>query len=394
MTTSPIRIGYCLSLTGPLSDNSRSARLAHEIWRDDVNGRGGLLGRPVELLCYDDEGNASRGGPLYAHLIGEDRVDLVVGGYGTNSILAAMPQIIARQRYFVGLMGLGANNELSYPNYFAMIPTGPAPNVALTEGFFEAAARQSPRPKTVALLAADAVFSRNPILGARQNAAQYGFDVVHEASYPLTTTDFVPYLDEAAQSGSEVLFLCSYLQDSVDLVRALHKHRFQPKMVGAAMIGPQNSRVKSELGPLLNGIVNYEYWVPAPSLAFEGVAELLESYRSRSAGTDLDTLGHYMAPLAYAQMQVVAQAIEATGSLDDAALSDFTRHAAFSTVMGGVTFGALGEWTAPRVLQVQFQGIAGHDLEQFRDGSRQVVVAPHEMASGSLIYPFAKARTP
>lgn len=80
MTTSPIRIGYCLSFTGPLSGNSRSAQLAHKIWRDGVNRRGGILGRPVELICYDDEGDASLGGPLYARLIDEDRVDLVIGG--------------------------------------------------------------------------------------------------------------------------------------------------------------------------------------------------------------------------------------------------------------------------------------------------------------------------
>jgi branched-chain amino acid transport system substrate-binding protein len=394
MTKFPIRIGYCLSLTGPLAGNSSSAQLAHEIWRDHLNARGGLLGRPVELVCLDDEGDALRGAPLYARLIDEDRVDLVVGGYGTNSLLAAMPEIISRQRFFVGLMGLGANNELNYSNYFAMIPTGPNPNAALTEGFFETAALQSPRPKTVALLSADAVFSRNPILGARENASKHGLEVVHQVTYPLTTTDFAPYLDAVAQSGCDVLFLCSYLQDTIELVRALHTHPFQPKMVGAAMIGPQNAQVKSELGPLLNGIVNYEYWVPAPSLAFEGVAELLETYRSRSEGSDLDALGHYMAPLAYAQMQVVAQAVESTRSLDDAVLSEFTRGAVFSTVMGEVTFGTRGEWTRPRVLQVQFQGITGHDLDQFRDGSRQVVVAPQEVASGSLIYPFAKARIP
>ena len=394
MSHSPVRIGYCLSLTGPLAGNSRSAQLAHEIWRDDVNRRGGLLGRPVELICYDDEGSASLGGPLYARLIDEDGVDLVIGGYGTNSLLAAMPEMISRQRFFVGLMGLGANNELNYSNYFAMIPTGPDPNVALTEGFFEVASRQSPRPKTVALLSADAVFSRNPILGAKESAGNYGLEVVHEATYPLFTTDFTPYLDAVAQSGCDVLFLCSYLQDSIELVRSLHAHSFQPKMVGAGMIGPQNAHVKSELGPLLNGIVNYEYWVPAPSLAFEGVTDLLETYRSRSAGSDRDALGHYMAPLAYAQMQVVAQAVENTESFDDAVLSDYTRSAAFATVMGDVTFAARGEWTHPRVLQVQFQGITGHDLDQFRDGTRQIVVAPQEMASGTLIYPFAKARLP
>lgn len=391
-SSSSIRIGYCLSLTGPLAGNSRSAQLAHEIWRDDVNSRGGLLGRPVTLLCYDDGGDASRVAAIYARLIDEDKVDLVIGGYGTNNNQPALSEISARERFFVGLMALGANNEINYPNYFAMIPTGPDPNSSLTEGFFEVAAKQSPRPTTVALLCADALFARNPILGARANAAKHGFHVVHEATYPLSTTDYVPYLDAAAASECDLLFLCSYLQDSVDLLQALDRHSYRPKMVGAGMIGPQNASVRSRLGPLLNGIVNYEYWVPAKALNFPGVNEMLDEYRTRAAGTDIDALGHYMAPTAYAQMQVVAQAIEGTGGLDDKALSDFTRRTTFNTVMGNVSFGTHGEWTHPRVLQVQFQGIEGSNIDQFRDGTRQVVVSPQEMASGMLIYPFADAR--
>lgn len=215
----PIRIGYCLSLTGPLAGNSRSAQLAHDIWRDDVNSRGGILGRPVEFVRYDDEAQPSRMAPLYAKLLNYDRVDLVVGGYGTNSIQGAMPEIMLRKRFFIGLMGVGANNELEYPDYFAMIPTGQDPNASLTEGFFEVAALQTPRPTTVALLCADAVFARNPILGAKANAAKHGFTVVHETTYPLTTTDFAPFLDDVARSGCDLLFLCSYLQDSIDLVR-------------------------------------------------------------------------------------------------------------------------------------------------------------------------------
>jgi branched-chain amino acid transport system substrate-binding protein len=98
-----------------------------------------------------------------------------------------------------------------------------------------------------------------------------------------------------------------------------------------------------------------------------------------------------MAPLAYAQMQVVAQAVEATRSLDDAALISYARAATFRTVMGDVTFGGNGEWRDPRVLQVQFQGIVGHDAHQFKNGSRQVVVSPRPMASGTLIFPYALA---
>ena len=134
-----MRIGYCLSLSGAVGGNGRAARLAHQVWLEDINARGGLLGRPVELLCYDDGSNAASVAPLYQRLMDEDKVDLVIGGYGTNTLLPAMPLIMARQRFFVGLMGLGVNNHLAYENYFAMIPTGPDPSAALTEGFFELA---------------------------------------------------------------------------------------------------------------------------------------------------------------------------------------------------------------------------------------------------------------
>ena len=153
---------------GPVGGNGRPAQLAHEIWRNDLNKRGGLLERPVEFVRYDDQGDVSRVPSLYARLMDHDQVDLVIGGYGTNTILSAMPEIVERQRFFVGLMGLGVNNELAYPNYFAMIQTGSDPNATLTEGFFEVASRQSPQPKTVALLTADPYSPETRYLALKQ----------------------------------------------------------------------------------------------------------------------------------------------------------------------------------------------------------------------------------
>jgi branched-chain amino acid transport system substrate-binding protein len=391
LNISPIRIGYCLSLTGPVAGNSRSAKLAHDIWREDVNAGGGLLGRPIELICQDDHGNASLVPDIYRQLIDVEGVDLVVGGYGTNSLVAAMPLIIQRQRFFVGLMGLGVNNTFHYPNYFAMIPTGQAPNTSLTEGFFDLASQQSPKPETIALLSADAEFSRNPIIGAKDNSRKYGFRIVHESVYPLNTTNFTPLIDKVAESNCDILFLCSYLSDSIELVQAIRSHAFHPKMTGGAMIGPQNTSVKATLGPLLNGFVNYEYWVPSPKLMFPGVQQLLEAYQSRAIAADVDPLGHYMAPLAYAQMQVVADAINATGGLEDDKLAEYARKATFHTVMGTIEFSKNGEWSRPQVVQVQFQGIEGADIEQFRDGSRQTIVWPPEFASGQLQFPYAQS---
>ena len=114
-------------------------------------------------------------------------------------------------------------------------------------------------------MTADAEVARNPLIGGRANAGRYGFTIVHEQTYPLKTENFTPILDEVAATGCDLLFFCSYLADSIGLVRALRAHAFRPKMAGGAMIGPQNTSVKTALGTLLNGFVNYEYWAPVPA---------------------------------------------------------------------------------------------------------------------------------
>jgi branched-chain amino acid transport system substrate-binding protein len=388
----PLKIGYAISLTGALGANGRSARLAHQIWEEDVNRRGGLLSRPVQMIAHDDQTNAALVPGIYARLLDDDKVDLVVGGYGTNTILPALPLVAERNRFFVGLMGLGVNAHLDYPNYFAMIPTGQNPNAALTEGFFEIAAAQRPRPETVAFLAADAEFARNPVLGGKENARRYGLRIVGEVTYPLSTEDFSSIVRRLKGLAPDVLFVCSYIDDSIRIVRSITAEGYTPKLLGGSMIGPQSALVKTTLGPLLNGFVNYEYWLPVPKMMFLGASELMQTYQSRAVKEGVDPLGHYMAPMAYAQMQVVEQAVTATQGLDDDRLAAYTRRTTFETVVGEVAFGRYGEWAKPRVLQIQFQNVKDHSLEQFRGAHTQVIVAPSDWASGELIYPYSDAR--
>ena len=393
MSENPIRIGYCLSLSGPLASNGKTARLAHEIWAEGVNRRGGLLGRKVEMVCVDDETNPQLVLDIYKRLLDVEKIDLLIGGYGDNSVAPAMPLIMERKRYLVSVMALAVNATLNYPNYFVMIPTGPHPPAALTEGFFELAALQSPKPQTLAILAADAPFSKAPIQGAKGHAERLGFRVVSEELYPLSTTDFAPYIERAGSNNPDIVFFCSYLNDSAGLVRAIGSSALEPKLVGGAMIGPQNGSIKTQLGPALNGIVNYEYWLPVPALMYPGVAELIAEYQSRAEAAGADPLGYYVAPQAYAQMQVVEQAIIGTESLDDDKLADFTRKAVFKTVVGDVKFGDAGSWSEARVLQVQFQNIQTGELSEFKNPGAQVVVWPPKLASGSPIYPYANAKS-
>ena len=392
MDTSPLRIGYCLSLSGALASNGKTARLAHQIWRENVNANGKLLGRPVELVCVDDQTNPKLVADMYQRLLDVEKVDVVVGGYGDNSVAPAMPLIIERKRFFLGLMALAVNAKFNYPQYFVMIPTGPHPSLALTEGFFQVAGQQNPKPETVAILIADAPFSQSPAQGAKEHLAREGMRVVFEGKYPLSTTDFTPYMDDLKKINPDVLFLCSYINDSIGLVKAINASGLSPKLVGGAMIGPQNGVVKAELGSLLNGFVNYDYWLPVPSLMNPQIQSLIETYQSRAETAGADPLGYYVAPQAYAQMQIVEQAITATASLDDAKLAQFTRDHAFQTILGELKFGAGGGWFEARVLQVQYRNIKGNDLSNFRRVETQAVVWPPSLASSALIYPYANAR--
>src|SRR5579862_5734155 len=382
MSEQPIRIGYCLSLSGPLASNGKTARLAHQIWQHDVNERGGLLGRSVDMICIDDQTNPKLVPDIYKRLLDEEKVDLVIGGYGDNSVAPAMPLIMERNRYLIALMALAVNASLGYANYFAMIPTGLQPTEALTEGFFDLAASQSPKPATLAILAADAPFSKGPAAGAKSHAEKRGFQLVSEDRYPLTATDLTPFIRSLKPVSPDILFLCSYLNDSVALLRAINEVGLAPKIVGGAMIGPQNGAIKAQLGPLLNGLVNYEYWLPVRKMMFPGVACMIAKYQSLVQDGGADPLGYYVAPQAYAQMQVIEQAVSATVSLDDAKLAQFTRENTFKTVVGDVKFGKGGGWSAPRVLQVQYQNIKRADLSEFTDASTQAVVWPANLASG------------
>src|SRR5258707_7143900 len=388
----PIKIGYGISQTGGLAPNGKSALLAQKIWEEDINAKGGLLGRPVKLIYYDDQTNPATVPGIYTKLLDVDKVDLIIGGYGTNMLAPAMPVVVQKKKMLIGLFGLAVNSEFHYPNYFAMIPSGPLPKLAFTKGFFDVAVAQNPKPQTVAIVAADAEFSANASDGARENAKAAGLNVVYDKKYPPASTDFAPIIRAIAATNPDLVVICSYPPDSVGMAKAVNEIGFKPKMIGGGMVGLQATAIKTQLGPLLNGFTNYDFWLPVPKMQFPGVADLITRYQARAAAEGVDPLGYYMAPWGYAQLQVLQQAVEGTKSLDDAKLGDYIRANTFKTVVGDVKFGKGGEWAESRVLQGQFQNVTGNDVAQFKDISTQVVVSPAQYESGKVIYPYEKAK--
>jgi branched-chain amino acid transport system substrate-binding protein len=388
----PIKIGFSMALTGGLAPNGKSALLAQKLWEEDVNAKGGLLGRPVKLVYYDDKSSPAEVPAIYTKLLDVDKVELVVGPYATAQIAPAMPIVMQKKKTFIGLLGLAVNTEFNYPNYFAMIPSGPDAKPAFTKGFFDVAMAQGAKPQTVAIVAADQEFSRNAADGARENAKAANLRVVYDRTYPPSTADFAPIVRAIQAGNPDLVVVCSYPPDSVGIVRAVNEIGFKPKAIGGAMVGLQATAIKTQLGPLLNGWINYDFWLPVPKMEFPGVADLIKRYQAKAGAEGVDPLGYYMAPWGYAQLQVLQQAVEGTKSVDDAKLGDYIRANTFKTVVGDVKFGAKGEWEKSRVLQVQFQNVKGNDVAQFKDMSTQVVVAPAEYESGKVIYPYEKAK--
>jgi len=297
-TGEPIKIGFSMALTGGLAPNGKSALLAQKIWEEDVNAKGGLLGRPVKLVYYDDKSSPAEVPAIYTKLLDIDKVELLIGPYATAQIAPAMPIVIQRKKTFIGLLGLAVNSEFNYPNYFAMIPSGPDTKSAFAKGFFDTAMAQDPKPQTVAIVAADQEFSRNAADGARENAQKAKLKVVYDKTYPPSTNDFAPIVRAIQASNPDIVVVCSYPPDSVGMVRAVNEIGFKPKAIGGAMVGLQATAIKTQLGPLLNGWINYDFWLPVPKMEFPGVADLIKRYQAKAAGEGVDPLGYYMAPWA------------------------------------------------------------------------------------------------
>ena len=388
----PVKVGFSMAMTGAVAQNGKQLLIALQLWRDDVNANGGLLGRPVELVYYDDQSNPSNVPGIYTKLISVDKIDLLLGPYATNMAAAAMPVIVENNKVTITMLAVSVNRHFDYSKYFSMQPLGPDGVKAFSKGFFDLAAAQTPKPQTVAILSADAEFAKTSADGARENATAGGFKIIYDKSYPPPTTDFAPTVRAMQAANPDVVFVAAYPPDTVGIVRAANEIGLTPKMFGGTMIGLLITPIKTQLGPILDGVVIMESFVQAPTFNFPGVADVLKRYRAVAAGEKIDQLGYGFVPFGYAAGQVLAQAVEGTKSLDQNKLADYMHSHKFATIVGDVEYGKDGEWTEARTVFTQFQKVAPNNFEQFADGKVQPVLWPPQYKTGDIIYPYAAAK--
>ena len=386
----PIKIGFSAEETGGSAASGKQFVLTAEIWADQINARGGLLGRPVKLIHYDDQSNPAQVPGIYTKLLDVDKIDLVVAS-GTNYSAAAMPVLMEHKVTVLDTLALAVNDEFHYPRFFQTMPYGPKGKDAITAGYFAAAMTMDPKPKTLAMTGADAEFSKNAMAGAREHAKKAGLQIVYDKNYPPNQIDFSSILRAIKATNPDLVFVASYPADSAGILRAIEEQGLDAKMFGGPIIGLQYGTIKSQMGERLNGIVDYELFVHEPTMNFPGVDAFIAEYQKRAKEASTDPLGYYVPPLVYATFQVLEQAVTGVGSLDQEKLAQYMHATTFKTIMGDIKFGADGEWAEPRILTIQYQGVKGRDLEQFSKPGVQVILDPPAYKTGTLKYPYSTA---
>lgn len=384
----PIRIGMSMSLSGGLAGNGKAALASQQIWAADVNAKGGLLGRPVQLVFYDDQTNGGNVPGIYTKLLDVDKVDLVTSPYATAMIAPAMPVVMQRGMCFVTILGAGVNSAFNYDRHFNMNVTGDDMKTTYAKGFLDVAETLPQKPRSIAILAVDNDFAQRAAESARFLARQRNIRIVYDRSYPPSTVDFTPTMRAVQAARPDIIFIASYPPDSNGILRASSELKISAQMFGGGMVGPQLAAFQAQLGPILNNLVNWDIFSIEPTMNFPGVAEFLAKYREVAVREQTDVLGNYIPPYAYAQMQVVEQAVRRVGRIDQAALAADMHANEFDTLVGKVKFAASGEWAQERNLYVQFQGITDGNLERYKSPGAKVILHPPALKSGTLRHPY------
>ncbi len=384
----PVKIGMSMPQTGSLGAGGQAALVALRMWVEDVNAKGGLLGRKVEFIVYDDQTNPANTPGIYTKLLDVDKVDLLIAPYGTVPTAPIMPLVKQRGLLLMGNFSFQVNHTVKHDMWFNNAPWSDANS--WFDGYIKTG--QKLGAKTIAFLAADQEFAQNLANGARELAKKAGMKAVYDQNYPPTTTDFSSLVRAIRQSNADVVFVASYPNDSVAIVRSVNEIGIgsNVKLFGGGMVGLQFTPNMVNLGSLLNGVINYNTYVPG--MKYPGIEEYFARYTKKAADAKVDPLGYYITPYNYAIGQMLEQAINATKSLDHKKLAEYLRKNEMKTIVGPIRYGPDGEWANPRVVQAQFRGVKDKDLEQFRQPGKQVVISPESVKTGEIVAPFEKAR--
>ena len=364
----PIKIGGSLPETGIFSEAAKWIKRGYDAWLEDVNNKGGLLGRPVEMIIYDDESAPAKAVTYYERAITVDKVDLISGGYPGTANVAVMPLVEKYGKVFIGMGGHLKSFEQGYTYSFASPPLMSEWVYIPLAGVLDEIIAKDQWPKSMAILTMNNVIGLSARGNVINSAKERGINVAVDETYNLPLTDATPLVSKAKGSNSDLLVCMSFFDDAVMIMRAAKAMNYQPKMIYQILASTIPAWMK-ELGEDGNNVLADMFW--NPRLPFPGNKEI-NAAAKRKLGIPV---GPTYFGLGYSWMKTLELAVEGTGSLDHKKIRDYLRSNTFDLPYGqGIRFDSRG---LPPPYAFMTQTTKG----------RVELVWPKDVATTELVYP-------
>ena len=358
----PIRIGASLALTGTYAKPGKYGHEGYQLCAKELNARGGLLGRKVELVVYDDRSDPQTGVRLYEKLITEDKVDVVMGPY-SSPITEAVANVTEKHRKLMVAPLASTTSIFKKGRTYIVMVVSPAE--AYLEGFVDMAARRG--LKTIAFIYEDTLFAKASAVGAAELARGKGMRVVFQEGYPKGVTDFAALLTKVKSLAPEAFAASTYFDDAVAVTRQMKELDINPKMFGVTVGGDL-----PEFYDLLKQNAEYVYGASQwePHLTYPGLTPFVEAYKKEFGREPV-----YHSASVYGGCMIFAEAVRRAGTLESDKVRDVLLKLETKTAFGDYKVDADG-----------FQ--LGHKMvtSQWQDG-KKVIVWPDELATGKPRFP-------
>jgi branched-chain amino acid transport system substrate-binding protein len=366
-TGKPIKIGGSLPLTGYASEQAKWIKAGYESWAEDINKAGGLLGRPVKLIIYDDESNSDKAVTYFERAITVDKVDLIFGGYPGMSVVAVMPLAEKYKKVFVGQGGHMKSFEQGFTYTFGSPPLISEWSALSTNGLLDDLIPKKYWPKTAAILVMNNVAGLSAVPNIVKGLEERGVKVVVTETYNLPLADASPLISKAKAKGAEFLMVPGFFDDTVMIMRAAKAQRYNPKIIWNILASRVPAWTK-EMGTDGDYVLANSFF-PA-GLPYAGNDRIREAAKAKFGvpqPPDFFAIG-------YCWMYTLEQGVKGAGTLDDTKIRDYLRSRPLELPYGKVRFDDKG-LPAPLIFTVQTRG------------GKNEIIWPKEVATGKLVYP-------
>ncbi len=369
-----VRIGVSIALTGSLSREGNLGKNAYDLWADTVNAQGGLrVGEEkyrVQLVYYDDQSDAQASVKLVERLISQDRIRLILGPF-SSGVTFAVSNVTERHRALL-VSGLGNADAIYSRGYKYIFSTAPTPSIAMNP-VLELWARQTPRPRRLAIISKDEVFSLSVAEGARAYAPSVGYDVVYYAKFPVGTQDLSTLISQAKAANPDVLIGMGHVAETILMVRQSKDLGFRPK-AWALQVGPEIPEFRKVLAKDGDNVFAYTFWnssVDYKDPVFGNTSNWIKKFQERYK---YEPLLHNA--LATGAAVSLGEAIRAAGSFDPEKVRVAMSKLSIDTVLGPMRFDQRGVNTVLPIIVWQLQA------------SQEVLLWPDQVKRGNPVYPL------